>query len=251
MKKDIKRMNYFNGQLLNDEDLKLEQNYHIRMHRMHNRYFHDWGIVTGLEVTPVQGYSRVTVSEGMALNRIIDEVTKDELSQEIFYFGDNLGNVLDLSGYNPGENIYITLGYEEKECDVDRLKGGHEVHICENGRLNIRKAKSQDPKDESYDPKAMPVDSEGNQIDPKVEIVLARVVLPKNEADGLMVYDTYADGETQLRTYAVSNGTRLEAEKLSIAPRITPACPISPVSMMQIQETVLMYTRLLHGLPDR
>ncbi|MDP4182076.1 MAG: tail fiber domain-containing protein, partial [Bacillota bacterium] len=201
MAKEIKRMNYYNGQLLKDNDLILEQDYHIKMRRIHNRYFHDWGIVTGLEVKAVQGYPHVTVSQGFALNRITTEETQEELSQEIFFYGDGLGNVLDLSSYHPGDNIYITLSYDEEKCDIDRLKGGQEIHILENGKVNIKSAKP---------------------VNDKEELILARVALKKDELENVFVegvYETDVDGETQLRTYAVLNGEKLEAEKLSIGPK--------------------------------
>ncbi|MFD2878884.1 hypothetical protein ACFTAO_27615 [Paenibacillus rhizoplanae] len=39
MPKDMKRMNYFNGLLLKEEDLTLDQNYHKRVRQLHDRHF--------------------------------------------------------------------------------------------------------------------------------------------------------------------------------------------------------------------
>ncbi|HEX2926610.1 MAG TPA: hypothetical protein VHP38_10200, partial [Ruminiclostridium sp.] len=63
MSNEIKRMKYFNGLLLKEEDLKLEQEYHMKLQRIHNRFFHDWGVVDGLAVNPVVGSPKVTVSQ--------------------------------------------------------------------------------------------------------------------------------------------------------------------------------------------
>ncbi len=62
----IKRLNYFNGQFLREEDFTEEQTYHLDMRRRHNLRLHTPGIVFGLAVTP--GTGKVTVQPGMAID---------------------------------------------------------------------------------------------------------------------------------------------------------------------------------------
>jgi hypothetical protein len=68
----LKRVNYFNGQLLTAADLIAEQEYHLNRWRRHNQWCHGWGVVGGLELTVTGG--TVVVSPGMALDCAGDEV---------------------------------------------------------------------------------------------------------------------------------------------------------------------------------
>ncbi len=199
MSNEIKRMKYFNGLLLKEEDLALEQEYHMKLQRLHNRFFHDWGVVDGLTVTPVGGYPQVTVSQGLALNRIAIEETNEKFSQEIWICENHPDNPVDLSGYDANKDIYITVVYEEAAADKDNKKGGDkEIHIWERGRIKHRGD--------------MPPD-------PSKEVVLARVRLTSTEAGGKTISEVSekaVDGITQIRTYAVTQGTAQEFAKISI-----------------------------------
>ena len=62
----IKRLNYFNGQFLKQEEFIDEQAYHRSMRLKHNQRVHTAGIVHGLKVTPE--IERVTVESGMAID---------------------------------------------------------------------------------------------------------------------------------------------------------------------------------------
>jgi hypothetical protein len=62
----IKRLNYFNGQFLREQDFTDEQTYHLDMRRRHNLRLHTPGVVFGLGVTP--GTGKVTVQAGMAID---------------------------------------------------------------------------------------------------------------------------------------------------------------------------------------
>src|SRR3954462_15690854 len=48
--KPVERLNYYNGQRLEASDLKLEQEYHIRVRRWLNKSLYSAGIARGLEV---------------------------------------------------------------------------------------------------------------------------------------------------------------------------------------------------------
>ncbi len=199
MSNEIKRMRYFNGLLLKDDDLALEQAYHMRMNRLHNRYFHNWGIVYGLEVTPVEKAPQVRISHGMALNRVLLEDTEEAQSQEIFIAENHPGNPVDLSECIIDKNIYITVSYEEVTADIDTIKGGDEqIHIWERAHIN-----------HAYE---LPTDT-------SKEIVLARVRLKLEEGNKSVGEISYEDKDEvnntiMLRTSAIPNAT--EYEKISI-----------------------------------
>lgn len=50
---ELERLNYFYGQMLSVKDFRSEQDYFREKLKLHNRCHHGWGIVCGLEVTPV------------------------------------------------------------------------------------------------------------------------------------------------------------------------------------------------------
>jgi hypothetical protein len=63
----LERLHYFNGQRLVAKDFELEQRYFIRVRRMLNRGLYSAGVVSGLEVSKVDG-RHVRVSGGVALD---------------------------------------------------------------------------------------------------------------------------------------------------------------------------------------
>ncbi|QNU65799.1 hypothetical protein EHE19_012910 [Ruminiclostridium herbifermentans] len=69
MGKELRRMNYFNGLLLDAEYYNQDKEYQRRLQGLHNRYLHTWGIISGLEVKPVPDSNmEVYVTEGAALD---------------------------------------------------------------------------------------------------------------------------------------------------------------------------------------
>lgn len=50
---DFERLNYFYGQMLGAADFRSEQAYFREKLKLHNRCLHGYGVVCGLEVTPV------------------------------------------------------------------------------------------------------------------------------------------------------------------------------------------------------
>lgn len=134
MADEFKRMRYFDGLFLKAEEFNLEQNYHLRMRRLHNRHFHTWGIVTGLEVVS-DGGCKVIVEEGMALNKVM--VNGEEVGQEIILQNDEK---VDLSAYKPLEEtpagVYIYVSYSAIKADVETEKGGpEEIHWLEKAEI--------------------------------------------------------------------------------------------------------------------
>ncbi|WP_150275695.1 tail fiber domain-containing protein [Paenibacillus tepidiphilus] len=207
MPNDIKRMNYFNGLLLKEEDLKLDQSYHQRLQRLHNRYFHDWGVVNGLEVKPSKtDPTRVTITPGIAINRVLDPENNEEIGQEIVVGADHPSLHLDLAGYSTSDQIYITVSYSELLTDTDADKGGtNNIHVWE---YPLIKTSSKKPEEPSKD------------------ILIARVVLKHLQDGTLAVEDTYTtdiDGSPLVRKAV--GGATLQAGKLIIGQEAGPSQP--------------------------
>jgi hypothetical protein len=62
----FERLRFFTGQVLGTDDLQREQDYHRDKARLHNRFLHGWGVVTGLSVRVNQG--AIVVAPGLALD---------------------------------------------------------------------------------------------------------------------------------------------------------------------------------------
>lgn len=205
MPKDMKRMNYFNGLLLKEEDLTLDQNYHKRVRQLHNRHFHDWGVVDGLKVAMRDGIT-VEIAPGFALNRVTDPEHNEEISQEIMVSDAHPDRVINLSGYSTSDQIYISISYQEKLTDTEVLKGGgNPIHVLEQAKIEVSSRK--------------PLDVHQN-------ILLARVNL-KHSQDGSLtiggIYETDVDG-SQLVTRA-AGGTVLKADQIIIGKEKKPETP--------------------------
>ena len=65
-----KRMNYFDRQFLRAADFKVEQDYHLQRHRLHNKLLHTPGVAGGnhLMVSGDAGSNSLKVAEGIAID---------------------------------------------------------------------------------------------------------------------------------------------------------------------------------------
>lgn len=63
-----KRLNYFTGQFLQEQDFEDEQAYHVDRQRRHNKFLHTSGIADGLNVTGAVGASQVSIAPGTAVD---------------------------------------------------------------------------------------------------------------------------------------------------------------------------------------
>jgi hypothetical protein len=71
----LERVRYFDGMFLGIDDFEQEQTYFRTKARRHNRLLHGWGIVTGLEVSPLgSSGSQVSVAPGYALDPCGNEI---------------------------------------------------------------------------------------------------------------------------------------------------------------------------------
>ncbi|SPE38479.1 conserved hypothetical protein [Candidatus Sulfopaludibacter sp. SbA3] len=62
-----KRLHYFTGQLLVDDDFTAEQDYHVGGSRRHASTLHTWGVIAGLDVVQ-QGEHEIGVTAGTAID---------------------------------------------------------------------------------------------------------------------------------------------------------------------------------------
>ena len=104
-----KRLNYYTGQLLNADDFKDEQLYHVDTIRSHNRNLHTWGIARGLNVEKI-GTKNVTISRGMAIDGLGRQMVLDELRE------------IDLSK-STASSLYLIISYQEEQTDFREGEG--------------------------------------------------------------------------------------------------------------------------------
>ncbi|HEV7606291.1 MAG TPA: hypothetical protein VGO61_03100 [Steroidobacteraceae bacterium] len=104
--KPLERLNYFNGQRLQAADLKLEQDYHIRVRRWLNRSLYSAGIAEGLSVYAIKDHPQVRVTAGLAI---------DHLGREIILLEDQVVDVVGTHHDSNGkcDGPYLTIRYQE------------------------------------------------------------------------------------------------------------------------------------------
>ena len=136
--KPIERLQYFNGERLEAEDLTVEQEYHIRVRRWLNKSLYSAGIADGLEVAPDKGnLQRVIVSPGLALNAD---------GCEIILLEETPVQVVGRAGTLGGEVIgnYLTIQYreetraEERDGCTPRRNGHNKGQVAWGGPSRIR-----------------------------------------------------------------------------------------------------------------
>lgn len=107
---DIKRLHYFDHQFLVEADFTDEQTYHLGMRRRHNKVLHTFGVAEGLQVEKT-GDKEVTVGAGTTVDRDGRELVLDT------------DKIIDLSTFPGGDDIYVTIAYDEQETDPTTATG--------------------------------------------------------------------------------------------------------------------------------
>lgn len=120
MADEIKKLHYFTGELLVQEDFTAEQAYHTSMRRRHNRLCHGFGVVQGLEVTKT-GDQQVSISAGMAI---------DGQGREVVLVNDVTYPITLKSA-----NRYLTIAYAENFDNADR---SHQDGVSDFTRVTER-----------------------------------------------------------------------------------------------------------------
>jgi len=117
--KPIERLNYFNGQRLEADDLRLEQEYHVRIQRWLSKSLFSPGVADGFEVSPTEAGKKVVVKPGLAL---------DDLGRAII-----LVNPIELQP----QGRYLCVRYAERKEGVQ----GGECKVKVNGAGNEQLAR--------------------------------------------------------------------------------------------------------------
>ncbi len=124
-----KRLNYYTGLFLQEEDFKTEQNYHVEQRKEQNKLLLTPGIVNpndGLEVTVSPDKTKVTVSAGVAIDV--------EGHQLIVLDGDP--NRKDIPTTAASEqDVFLTISYQALTTDVPA--GGTGTRIFEQPQFEL------------------------------------------------------------------------------------------------------------------
>lgn len=115
MADDIKRLNYFTNQFLEQTDFQAEQSYHRRMRYLHNQRLHTPGVAYGLAVSR-KGDREVTIAEGMAVDADGREIVVLEggLSYTLTTTELNTSIYLSIAASDVDVDSYKVLGYTDK-----------------------------------------------------------------------------------------------------------------------------------------
>ncbi|MGB9927637.1 MAG: hypothetical protein ACPK85_04460 [Methanosarcina sp.] len=153
MVNEIKRMNYYNGLFLKEEDFTTDQDYSIKMRRLMNWSLNKvFGVLEGLKVEPSEG-KKYRVTSGVALSKGEDNWH----GVEMILTSDR---EVDFSKEGPGD-YYLIIKYNEVKGDKDESKGGQEIHLIERPIIEIKSSTSS--------------------IDKEKEIILVKVTVPNGE----------------------------------------------------------------------
>ncbi len=145
----VKRLHYFEGEFLREQDFIDEQNYHIQRQRDHNQLLHTPGIAQGLEIPdPPAGSTRVTVNTGIAYDNQGREIVLAN-NQEI-----------NLESFADDRSVYLAISYAEQETDPTSEAG-----VTGNTRW------TEEPLIETL----LPDESDQFPADPEEKIILAKV----------------------------------------------------------------------------
>lgn len=118
----LKRNRFFSGKLLTPEDLGLEQEYFREKSKLHNRYLHGFGIVSGLDVSG-KG-PEIIISQGLAIDCLGNEIIVPEPMKQA------------VPGSDSVTTLFLTISYIEVETDP--VPAPHNCAEIENSRIEER-----------------------------------------------------------------------------------------------------------------
>ncbi|HEY5958514.1 MAG TPA: hypothetical protein VIV60_18255 [Polyangiaceae bacterium] len=108
---DIKRLNYFTGQFLQQNDFNDEQSYHVGLQRDHERLLHTPGIAEGLLVTvSVTTPTGVTIAQGIAY---------DGAGRRLVLGANVEQNLIGVTQ----NTMYVAMSYREVQSDPETEAG--------------------------------------------------------------------------------------------------------------------------------
>lgn len=135
---------YFEGKLLTAGDLSEEQRYFNDKRRLHNRYFHGAGVVSGLEVIAVDDYS-ISLEMGVAVDGIGREIVVEE---PVILKLSGLEGFEEAVSEEGSESLNLYLAYEEEltepvhnmmdpslhtqeEIEYNKIKEGYKLYVSD------------------------------------------------------------------------------------------------------------------------
>ncbi len=200
MPEDIKRMRYYNGLFLQQEEFQLEQDYNVRMRRIHNARLHAKGIVWGLDVKVGVVADSVIVEQGMALDYYHEANDAEYQSREIVVVQET---PVDLSQYAGDDEVWLWIRYDESPAGDDPDRGDQPFNTLE--RFQIEHSLTR------------PVNEDLN-------IILARIVVNSDDTidENSISYDDPVTGLT-IRIGSGVAGPRVETDQLTLRAPTTAA----------------------------
>ncbi|MCB0258586.1 MAG: hypothetical protein KDH97_00115 [Calditrichaeota bacterium] len=130
----FKRLKYFHGMLLSEEDFQDEQRYYREKLKLRNRFLHGSGVVQGLRLKEsADPINQVTIEPGLAIDCNGNEILicKEHtvsLETEIAHFA-----YQEPCQSQPKKNPRLYIGIQYCECESDPVE--QYALECENGRL--------------------------------------------------------------------------------------------------------------------
>jgi microcystin-dependent protein len=119
-----KRLRYFHGQFLQDQDFIDEQHYHVDRKRRHDRLLHSAGIGEGLGVTLNAATAQATVAPGTAFDNKGRQIVLQNTA------------TVSLTGF-AGRTVFVLISYQQQPSDPSTFTGGagdtrwHELPLVE------------------------------------------------------------------------------------------------------------------------
>jgi hypothetical protein len=184
--REVKRLNYFNTQFLQEADFQDEQAYHINLRRFHNRALHSWGIIEGLDISRT-GDKEIAVAPGVAI---------DTLGREIVLSVNSPSKSYNLSGFVENDVVFLTIAYDNDTNEQDRNPTGDTtkfIRVTERPKLEPTKTAPTDDGTVIILGKAT-LGSGGNVVSERIDRTVRRVTRSKTSP----VVGTAKDGDVVL-----------------------------------------------------
>jgi hypothetical protein len=191
--KEVKRLNYFKGQFLQEEDFNAEQAYHIRMRRLHNRALHTWGVVEGLVVSQIASTNSVVVAPGIAIDKMGQEIVLPLPGSQS----------IPISGVTKGE-VFITISYDEADDPADKY-----TTAGVEGKFKKKTERPLLPKPEA----APPADGSLAILLAKLSVDNGNVVGIDNDVRRLANSSVFASSDLEVKSLKWGNNSRLQADQ--------------------------------------
>ena len=225
-----KRLNYFNGQFLQDVDFKTEQDYRVDRERRHNRLMHTFGIAEGLNVTASVGASTVGVTPGTGL---------DSQGHQIVLFDIRTLQLGPQQTQFFNKTVLVVISYAESLSDDASVGGSGKTRIWESPVVEIViEDASAPPPDVKLRLARLTIDGgglvsanaditvrvlAGARVGTEVDVPLLKVMTPGLAQNLWPALTSIASGELDLAGSLVVSGAARVGGDLGVTGRVTGA----------------------------